>query len=80
MVVGLDALGFVLATGVALGLGVGLAPIRKGGKLPVATDAVEVGKRGDVFELGRDALKPGQRVLLIDDWIHSARHSGFRAR
>ena len=74
VVVGLDALGFVLATGVALKLGVGLVPIRKRGKLPVATDAVEVGKRGDVFELGRGALGPGQRVLLVDDWIHSGRH------
>ena len=74
LVVGLDALGFVLATGVALQLGVGLAPIRKRGKLPVATDAVEVGKRGDVFELARGALGPKQRVLLVDDWIHSGRH------
>ena len=73
-VVGLDALGFVLATGVALQLEVGLVPIRKEGKLPVATDAVSVGKRGHVFELGRGALEPGQRVLLVDDWIHSGRH------
>ncbi len=73
-VVGLEALGFILATAVAGRLGAGLVPIRKAGKLPVRTDRLVLPVvRGQprTLELRAGALKPGARVLLVDDWIKS---------
>ncbi len=68
-VVGMEARGFILATPVALSLGVGMVPVRKSGKLPRATHAVayslEYGEA--TLELHRDAISPGDRVLVIDD-------------
>jgi adenine phosphoribosyltransferase len=74
VVVGLEALGFILATAVAVRLGVGLVPIRKAGKLPVRTDRLELPvMRGQprTLELRAGALQPDARVLLVDDWIKS---------
>lgn len=74
LVVGLEALGFILATAVAFRLGKGLVPIRKAGKLPVRTDRIELPiVRGQprTLELRAGALAPGARVLLVDDWIKS---------
>lgn len=68
-VVGMEARGFILAAPVALALGVGFAPVRKAGKLPHDTHqvdyALEYGEA--VLELHRDAVAPGERVLLVDD-------------
>ncbi len=68
-VVGMEARGFILATPVALSLGVGMVPVRKAGKLPRATYAVayslEYGEA--TLEMHQDAISPGDRVLLIDD-------------
>jgi adenine phosphoribosyltransferase len=68
-VVGMESRGFILAAPVALELGAGFIPVRKAGKLPRATYAVsyalEYGKA--TLELHRDAISPGDRVLLIDD-------------
>lgn len=74
LVVGIEALGFVLGTAIALRLGKGLVPIRKGGKLPVRTDTLRLlPVRGQerTLELRAGALAPGTRVLLVDDWIKS---------
>jgi adenine phosphoribosyltransferase len=74
LVVGLEALGFILATAVAVRLGIGLVPIRKAGKLPVRTDRIELPVvRGQprTLELRAGALTSGTRVLLVDDWIKS---------
>ncbi len=74
MVVGLEALGFILATAVASRLGKGLVPIRKAGKLPVRTDRLElpvVRAQPRTLELRSGALEAGTRVLLVDDWIKS---------
>ncbi len=69
-VVGMEARGFILASPVALALGVGFVPVRKPGKLPRAAHSVsyslEYGE-STVLELHRDAIAPGERVLLIDD-------------
>ncbi len=73
-VVGLEALGFILATAVAGRLGAGLVPIRKAGKLPVQTDRLVLPVvRGQprTLELRTGALKPDARVLVVDDWIKS---------
>jgi adenine phosphoribosyltransferase len=74
VVVGLEALGFILATAVANRLGKGLVPIRKAGKLPVRTDRLElpvVRAQPRTLELRSGALQAGTRVLLVDDWIKS---------
>ncbi len=58
----------------ALRCHVGFIPIRKGGKLLVDVDSAEcvdyTGQR-KTLELRRDALKPGMRVLLVDEWIET---------
>lgn len=68
-VVGIDARGFILAAPVAYKLGTGLALIRKKGKLPRNTlsrdYALEYGS--NTIEMHDDAVKPGARVLIIDD-------------
>jgi adenine phosphoribosyltransferase len=68
-VVGMEARGFIFAAPVALALGAGFVPVRKAGKLPRATHAVsyslEYGEA--VVELHRDAIAPGDRVLVVDD-------------
>ena len=68
-VVGMEARGFMLAAPVALALGVGFVPVRKAGKLPRETHAVSYSlEYGEAtLELHRDAIAPGERVLLIDD-------------
>jgi adenine phosphoribosyltransferase len=71
VVAGLDARGFILGSVVAYELGLGFVPIRKKGKLPFTTVeetyALEYGSA--TVELHTDAVKSGQRVLLIDDLI-----------
>jgi adenine phosphoribosyltransferase len=68
-VVGMEARGFILAAPVALALGCGFVPVRKAGKLPRETHevsyALEYGRA--TLELHRDAIAPGERVLLVDD-------------
>lgn len=68
-VVGMEARGFILAAPVALALGAGFVPVRKAGKLPRETHAVSYAlEYGEAtLELHRDAVSPGDRVLLVDD-------------
>jgi adenine phosphoribosyltransferase len=68
-VIGMEARGFILAAPVALALGTGFVPVRKAGKLPRAAHAVSYAlEYGDAtLELHRDAIAPGERVLLVDD-------------
>jgi adenine phosphoribosyltransferase len=69
VVVGVEARGFLLAAAVALATGVGVVPVRKAGKLPrerIAADYVlEYGTA--TLELHADSVRPGQRVLVVDD-------------
>jgi adenine phosphoribosyltransferase len=71
VVAGLDARGFILGSVIAYELGVGFVPIRKKGKLPFTTveETYELEYGSATVELHTDAVKPGQRVLLIDDLI-----------
>jgi adenine phosphoribosyltransferase len=73
-VAAIDALGFILGAGIAQRSGKGLIPIRKGGKLPVETHAIEfidyTGKNKSL-ELRRGAFMPGTRLLLVDEWIET---------
>lgn len=68
-VLGMESRGFILGAPVALSLGVGFVPVRKAGKLPRATYAVSYAlEYGEAtLEVHRDAVAPGERVLLIDD-------------
>ncbi len=71
VVAGLDARGFILGSVVAYELGVGFVPIRKKGKLPFTTveETYELEYGSATVEMHTDAVKPGARVLLIDDLI-----------
>jgi adenine phosphoribosyltransferase len=68
-VVGMEARGFILAAPVALALGAGLVPVRKAGKMPRATyaESYSLEYAEATLEIHRDALKAGDRVLLVDD-------------
>ena len=70
-VAGLDARGFIIGSVLAYELGVGFVPIRKQGKLPFSTvaESYELEYGSATVELHTDAVKPGDRVLLIDDLI-----------
>ncbi len=71
MVAGLDARGFILGAVVAYELNVGFVPIRKKGKLPFTTveETYELEYGSATVELHTDAVKNGDRVLLVDDLI-----------
>jgi len=68
-VLGVESRGFLLSTPVALELGVGMVPVRKKGKLPRktinASYALEYGT--DTLEMHEDALKRGDKVIIVDD-------------
>ncbi|WP_372733444.1 adenine phosphoribosyltransferase [Nocardioides sp.] len=68
-VVGMEARGFILAAPVALALGVGFVPVRKAGKLPRETHGVSYALEyaEATLEIHQDAVRPGDRVLLVDD-------------
>ena len=69
VVVGIEARGFILAAPVAHQLGAGFIPVRKHGKLPHETfsEAYSLEYGDAVLEIHTDAVKQGQRVLIIDD-------------
>jgi adenine phosphoribosyltransferase len=69
IVVGIDARGFILAAAIAYKLKAGLAIIRKKGKLPWKTIAqkYKLEYATNTLEMHKDAIKPGQKVLLVDD-------------
>ena len=71
VVAGLDASGFIMGAVVAYELNVGFVPIRKKGKLPFTTveETYELEYGSATVELHTDAVKAGDRVLLIDDLI-----------
>jgi len=70
-VAGLDARGFIIGAVLAYELNVGFVPIRKKGKLPFTTvqEHYELEYGSAAVEMHTDAVKPGDRVVLIDDLI-----------
>jgi adenine phosphoribosyltransferase len=70
-VVGIDARGFIFAAAAALKLKCGMVPIRKKGKLPYTTleESYELEYGSNTVAIHTDAVKPGSRVLLIDDLL-----------
>jgi adenine phosphoribosyltransferase len=71
VIVGMESRGFIFAVPLAYLLGVGFVPVRKLGKLPAPTEraeyALEYGT--NTLEIHRDAIAPGQRVLVVDDLL-----------
>jgi adenine phosphoribosyltransferase len=70
-VVGIDARGFIFAAAAAFKLNAGFVPIRKKGKLPYLTyeESYDLEYGSSTVAIHTDALKPGSRVLLIDDLL-----------
>lgn len=71
MIVGPEARGFIVGCPVAYELGIGFAPVRKKGKLPRETIEVSYGLEygSDILQVHKDAIKPGQKVLVCDDLL-----------
>jgi adenine phosphoribosyltransferase len=69
LVLGIEARGFIIAPAVAYALGYGFIPVRKERKLPAARERIEYALEygTDVLEIHKDAISPGQNVLIIDD-------------
>ncbi|MBO0807373.1 MAG: adenine phosphoribosyltransferase [Actinobacteria bacterium] len=68
-VAGIEARGFILAAAVACRLGRGFVPVRKQGRLPAPTysQSYELEYGTATVEVHRDAFRPGERVLIVDD-------------
>src|SRR5262245_4786948 len=77
-VVGIDARGFIFAAGAALKLQTGFVPIRKKGKLPFTTHEVsyELEYGSNTVAIHVDAVKPGSKVLLVDDLLATGGTAG----
>jgi adenine phosphoribosyltransferase len=70
-VVGIESRGFIFGTALATKLGVGFVPIRKKGKLPWKTKSIactlEYGE--EILEIHQDAVKRGEKVVIVDDLL-----------
>ncbi|RVU54316.1 adenine phosphoribosyltransferase [Anaerosphaera multitolerans] len=71
LVVGIEARGFIIGAAVAYSLGCGFVPIRKPGKLPAKkiSSEYELEYGTDSIEMHSDAIKKGQKVLIVDDLL-----------
>jgi adenine phosphoribosyltransferase len=69
LIVAIESRGFIIGAPLAHALGVGFAPIRKPGKLPWQTIRIDYALEygNDAVEMHTDAIRPGQRVLVVDD-------------
>jgi adenine phosphoribosyltransferase len=81
-VLGVEARGFIVGAPVAYRFGAGFTPVRKAGKLPWQVEqeeyALEYGT--DLLEIHRDAVAPGERVLVIDDVLATGGTAAATAR
>ncbi|OJJ48083.1 hypothetical protein ASPZODRAFT_1508365 [Penicilliopsis zonata CBS 506.65] len=71
VIVGLEARGFLIGPSLALRLGASFVPVRKQGKLPgpCETQAYDKEYGQDFFQMQADSIKPGQKVIVVDDII-----------
>lgn len=71
VVVGMESRGFIFGMPLAYQLGVGFVPVRKPGKLPAATisESYQLEYGTNTLEIHQDSIKPGQRVLVVDDLL-----------
>ena len=70
-VVGIESRGYIFAPAIALSLSAGFVPVRKPGKLPWkrVTEEYELEYGKDRLEIHEDAIRPGERVLIVDDLL-----------
>jgi len=68
-VVGVESRGFIFGAAVAYRIGAGFVPVRKPGKLPwaVVREEYQLEYGADKLEIHRDAIHPGERILIVDD-------------
>jgi adenine phosphoribosyltransferase len=80
--VGVEARGFLFASPMAYRMGAGLAPVRKVGKLPskVEQEEYDLEYGTDVLEIHHDAIRPGERVLIVDDVLATGGTAAATAR
>jgi adenine phosphoribosyltransferase len=71
VIVGIESRGFLMGAPIALELGVGFVPVRKVGKLPAETVRAEYDLEygSNTVEMHKDAILPGQRVVIVDDLL-----------
>jgi adenine phosphoribosyltransferase len=71
LIVGPESRGFIFGVPLAYDMGKGFIPIRKKGKLPYKTIKVEYQLEygSDILEMHADAVKPGQKVVIVDDLL-----------
>jgi adenine phosphoribosyltransferase len=71
VIVGMESRGFIFGAPVAYALGIGFVPVRKLGKLPAETisEAYALEYGTNTVEIHRDAIRPGQRVVIVDDLL-----------
>ena len=71
LVVGMESRGFIFSGPIAYQLNAGFVPVRKLGKLPAETVSVEYALEygSNTLEIHKDAIRPGQRVLVVDDLL-----------
>ena len=71
VVIGMESRGFIFSAPMAIELGAGLVPVRKLGKLPAETISVEYALEygSNTLEIHRDAIQPGEKVLIVDDLL-----------
>ncbi len=81
-VVGVEARGFIFASAVAYRIGAGLVPVRKPGRLPwaVVREEYDLEYGSDKLEIHRDAIHPGERILIIDDVLATGGTAAATAR
>ena len=82
LVVAVEARGYVFGAPIAYKLGAGFILVRKAGKLPAETlrEEYELEYGTDSVEMHRDAIEPGQRVLIVDDLIATGGSAAATAR
>jgi adenine phosphoribosyltransferase len=71
LVASMEARGFIFGAAIAIELDAGFVPVRKPGRLPFETNEIEytLEYRADIVQIHRDAVEPGQRVLVVDDLV-----------
>ena len=82
LVLGIEARGFIFGPAIADRIGAGFVPVRKPKKLPAETVRItyDLEYGSDSLEVHRDAIQPGQRVLIVDDLLATGGTAGACVR
>ena len=81
VVLGIEARGFIFAPALAYAMGAGFVPVRKPKKLPAAVVSVtyDLEYGTDTLEMHKDAVRPGDRVLIVDDLLATGAREQLRS-